>query len=65
MDDLEKQQGTSSILREALSTISKPLVNSNLGYSPEMLNSGQKHRMFVPHGLDILLMTLVNITEPR
>ena len=41
MDDLEKQQDTSFILREALCVISKPSVNSNWSYSPEMLNSGQ------------------------
>ena len=41
MDDLKKQQETSSILHQALCNIAKPLVNSNWSYSPEMLNSGQ------------------------
>ena len=45
-DDLEKQQGTSSMLLQALCIISYPLVNSNLGYSPETLNSGQNRRFF-------------------
>ena len=37
MDDLEKQYGTASILHQALHIISKPWVNSNWSYSPEML----------------------------
>ena len=41
MDDLKKQKDPSSILREPLSIISKPSVDSNLSYSPEMLNSGR------------------------
>ena len=41
MDDLEKQKGTSSVLLQILCVISNPLVNSNLSYSPETLNSGQ------------------------
>ena len=40
-DKLEKQQGTSSILHQALCIISKPSVNSNRSYSPEIFNSGQ------------------------
>ena len=35
MDEFEKQQGTSSILFQASSIISKPSVNSNWSYSPE------------------------------
>ena len=41
MDDLEKQQGTYYILRQAMCIISKPWVDSNTSYSPEALNSGQ------------------------
>ena len=41
MEDLDKQQGTSPILRKAMSIISKPLANSNLSYSPETLYLGQ------------------------
>ena len=44
--DLEKQWGTSSILLQALCIILYPLVNSNLSYSPETLNSGQNRRFF-------------------
>ena len=40
MDDLKKQSGTSSILREALCIISNPSVNLNWSYSRKMLNSG-------------------------
>ena len=38
-DDLDKLQGT-SLLRQALCIISKPWVNSNWSYSPEMPNLG-------------------------
>ena len=47
MDDLEKQEGTSSILHQALCIISNPLVNLNRSYSPETLNLG-KIRLFCP-----------------
>ena len=60
MDDLEKQQGTYSMLHQALGIISKPLVNSNFSYSPETLNSGQNQQFFVPCGLEIWWMTLKN-----
>ena len=40
-EDLKKQQGTSSILCQAVCIISKPSVNSNWSYSPETLNLGQ------------------------
>ena len=46
-DDLAKQWGTSSMLLQALCIISYPLVNSNLSYSPETLNSGQNRRFFL------------------
>ena len=41
MDDLTKQQDTSSILCNALCIATNPLVNSNWSYSPEMFNSVQ------------------------
>ena len=59
-DDLAKQKGTSSMLLQALCIISYPLVNSNLSYSLETLNSGQKRRLFEPCDLEILQMTLKN-----
>ena len=40
-DDLEKQQDTSSMLLQALCSISYPLVNSNWSYSLETPNLGQ------------------------
>ena len=40
-DDPEKQQGTCSMLLQALCIISKPSVYSNWSYSLETLNSGQ------------------------
>ena len=43
-DDLEKQKGTSSMLLQALCSISYPLVNSTLSYSPETPNLGQIQR---------------------
>ena len=48
MEDLENQQGTSSIQCQVLCIISKPLVNSNLSYSPETPNLGQNWWYFVP-----------------
>ena len=58
MDDLGKQQGTSSIRHQALCIISKPWVNSNWSYSPETLNSGQNRQFFIPCDLEIWWMTL-------
>ena len=63
MDDLEKGLGTSSILRQALSIISKASVNSNLSYSPETLNSG-RNWYFVLCDLEIWWMTLENNRVP-
>ena len=60
MDDLAKQQGTSSMLLQALCIILYPLVNSNLSYNPEMLNSGPIWPFFEPCDLEILQMTLKN-----
>ena len=48
------------MLFQALCIISYPLVNSNLSYSPETLNSGQKQRLFEPCDLEILQVTLKN-----
>ena len=44
MDDLGKQKSTSSMLLQALCIILYPLVNSNLSYNPETLNSGPNQR---------------------
>ena len=44
--DLEKQWGTSSMLLQALRSISYPLVNSNWSYSPATPNLGQIRRFF-------------------
>ena len=60
MDDLAKQQGTSSALRQALCIISYPLVNSKWRYSPEILNLGQNWRFSVLCDLEIWWMTLKN-----
>ena len=48
------------MLLHALCSISYPLVNSNLSYSPETLNSGQNRRFSEPCDLEILRMTLKN-----
>ena len=60
IDDLEKQYGTSSILSQALSIISNPLVNSIWSYNLETLNSAQNWWLFVPRDLEIWWMTLEN-----
>ena len=67
MDDLEKQEGTSScssVLHQALCIISNPLVNSNWSYSPETLNMGQNWRFSVRCDLEICWMTLTNDRAP-
>ena len=61
MDNLGKQEGTSSILHPALCIISNPWVNSNWSYSPETLNSGQNRQFFVPCDLEIWWMNLKTI----
>ena len=48
------------MLLQALCIISYSLVNSNLSYSPETLNSGRNRRFFEPCDLEILRMTLKN-----
>ena len=60
MDDLGKQQGTRSILHQALCIISNPSVNWNWSYSPETLNLGQNQWFFVLGDLKIWWMTLEN-----
>ena len=64
MDDLEKQQGTSSVLLQALCCISYPLVNSNWSYSPETPNLGQIRRFLESCDLEIWRMTLQNNRAP-
>ena len=63
-DDIEKQQGTSSMLLQALCIISQPSVNSNSSYSPETPNWGQNRWFLVPRDLEIWRMTLKNNRVP-
>ena len=63
-DELEKQQGTFSMLLQALWIISYPLVNSNWSYSPETPNLGQNRRFLEPCDLEIWRMTLQNNRAP-
>ena len=60
MDDLEKQQGTSSILCQAFCIISKLSVNTNWSYSLEMLNLGKNRLFFALCDLEIWQRTLKN-----
>ena len=64
MDDLEKQKGTSSMLLQALCSISQPLMNSNWSYSPETPNLGKIRRFLEPRDLEIWRMTLKNNRAP-
>ena len=57
-DDLEKRQGTSSMLLQALCIIYLPPVYLNWSYSPETLNLGQNPWFFVPVDPEIWWMTL-------
>ena len=63
-DDLEKQEGTSSMLLQALCSISYPLVNSNWSYSPETPNLGKIRRFLEPCDLEIWRMTFKNNRAP-
>ena len=63
-DDLQNLKGTSSMLLQALCSISKPLVNSNLSYSPETPNLGPIRRFLAPCDLEIWRMTLKNNRAP-
>ena len=60
MDDLGKQQGTSSMLLQALCIISQPLVNSNWSHSPEAPTLGQNRRLCESCDCKIWQMTLKN-----
>ena len=60
-DDLEKQNGTSPNLLQALCIISLSLVNSNWSHRPETPNLGQNLRIFVPCHIEIRRMTLKTI----
>ena len=64
MYGLEKQDDTSSLLRQDLCIISKPSVYSTWTYSPESLNSAQNRRFFIPCDLQIWQMTLKNNRAP-
>ena len=64
MDDLEKKEGTSSMLLQPLCIISYPLVNSNWNYSPETPNLGPSRRILEPCDLEIWRMTLKNNRAP-
>ena len=57
----KKQQGTGSVLRQALWIISNPSMNSNWSYSPETLNSDWNWGYFVLCDLEIWWMTLKTI----
>ena len=63
-DELEKQQGTSSILHQALCIISRPLMNSNCSNSPEIFNSGQHWWFYFLCELEIWQMNLKNNRAP-
>ena len=52
------------MLLQALCIISYPLVNSNLSYNPETLNSGQNRQFFKLCDLEILRMTLKSNRAP-
>ena len=62
--DPEKQQGTSSMLPQALCIISYPLMNSNWSYRPERPNLGQIWRFLEPCDPEIWWMTLKNNPAP-
>ena len=59
-----KKFDTTAILHQALCIISKPSVNSNWSYSPEILNAGQNRRFSVSCDLGIWCMTLKNNRAP-
>ena len=62
--DLEKQEGTTSMLPEALRIISEPLVSSNWSNSPKTPNLGQIQRLFEQCDRRIWRMTLKNNRPP-
>ena len=59
-----KKKGTSSMLLQALCSISYPLVNSNWSYSPETPNLGQIRCFLEPCDLEIWRMTFKNNRAP-
>ena len=63
-DDPQKQLVISSMLLQALWSISYPLVNSNWRYSPEMPNLGQIRRFLEPCDLETWRMTFKNNRAP-
>ena len=63
-DPLEKQYGTSSMLLQALCSISYPLVNLNWSYSPETPNLGQIRRFLELCDLEIWRIPLKNNMAP-
>ena len=63
-DDLGKQYGASSILRQDWCIISTPWVNLNWSYSSEMLNLAQNRRVFVPCDLENWQKTFKNKRVP-
>ena len=64
MMTLKKEQGTCSMLLQALCNILQQLVNSNFSYSPETSNCGQNQQFLVLCDLDIWLVTLKNNRTP-
>ena len=62
--DLEKQQGTSSILCQALCIISNPLVKSTWVTAWKCSSRVKIGIFFVPHDLEIWHMTLKNNRTP-
>ena len=65
MEEVENQQGTSSILCQALCIISKPSANSNWSYSPEKPNLSQNWWFFFPLDVKIWQMTVKNNRATR
>ena len=63
-DNREKQWGTSSMLLQALCSISYPLVNSTWSDSPKTPNLGQIQRVLEPCDLQILWITFINNRAP-
>ena len=60
----QKKLGNSSMLLQALCSISYPLVNLNWSYSPETPNLGKIRRFLAPCDLEIWRMNLKNNRAP-
>ena len=56
-DDIERQEGISSVLLQALCIISWPSVNTTWSYNPETPSSVQNRLFFVPCDVEIWQMT--------